>query len=569
MEVLMPWRRTNRWSVCVLTFGLLAAAGCSGTVGETTPRGTSTNRGGTVGTSVGGGGVVVSGDACATRDPGPSYIRRLNRFEYNNTVRDLLGDTSAPASDFPADEITLGFDNNSQSLDTSPALAEQYMLAAEKLATTAVTNDMSTLVGCSPTQMGADACGQSFVDSFVSKAFRRPVDDDERQRFLGILKGAADFTTGVRLVVETVLISAPFLYRVEFGAPPAAGEKMVQLDPYEMGSRLSYLLWGSMPDAQLLTAAKSGKLSNPNDIAAQAARMLDDPKAKDAIGHFNEQWLHLGDIDAVAKDNSVFPDFSADMVPMLSESTRRFVDDVFWKDGKFSSLLQSSGVFANDKLAGYYGLPSVGGSDYTRVTQPHPAGILSQPGMMAMLGKANQTAPVQRGKFVREQLLCNTLPPPPANIQIKAPELSPTLSTRERFAQHRTQPLCAGCHDLMDPIGLGLENFDGTGKWRTTENGSPIDASGEIKASDVSGAFEGATGLADKLASSDDVKKCVSVSWFHFAYGRADMAEDSCSLAVLQKSFADSGYTFSGLVTALVKTDAFLYRRPIAAGGAQ
>jgi hypothetical protein len=176
---------------------------------------------------------------------------------------------------------------------------------------------------------------------------------------------------------------------------------------------------------------------------------------------------------------------------------------------------------------------------------------------------------VQRGKFVREQLLCNTLPPPPANIQIKAPELSPTLSTRERFTEHRTQTLCAGCHVMMDPIGLGLENFDGSGKYRTTENDQPIDASGEVTQSDVTGAFNGATELAAKLASSNQVKQCVSTSWFHFAYGRAETDADQCSLAVLQKSFADSGYGFRGLVTALVKTDAFLYRRQIPAGGAQ
>jgi hypothetical protein len=546
-------------------------AGCSGTIGETQSRGG--NRSGLAGvngSSVGGGGVVVSGDACKTLDPGPSYIRRLNRFEYDNTVHDLLGDTTAPASAFPAEEMSLGFDNNAQALEVSPALTEQFMLAAEKLATTAVGN-LSQLTGCDSSQMGSDACAQKFVDTFVPKAFRRPLDADERTRFLGILKAgqATDFATGVRWVVETVLISAPFLYRVELGAPPTAGEKVVKLDPYEMASRLSYLLWASMPDAALMDAAKAGKLQDAADIATQATRMLHDPKAKVAIGHFNEQWLHLDAIDGVEKDTTVFPDFTDDMPTMLSESTHRFVEDVFWNDGKFASLFTSSAVFVNDKLASYYGLPSVTGTDYTRVKMDHAAGILSQPGMMSMLGKANQTAPVQRGKFVREQLLCNTLPPPPANIQIKPPDLSPTLSTRERFTEHRTEALCAGCHTMMDPIGLGLENFDGAGKYRTTENGAPIDVSGEVTSSDITGTFNGATDLANKLASSDQVKKCVSTSWFHFAYGRADIAADQCSLAVLEKSFADSGYTFEGLVTALVRTDAFLYRRAIPAGGAQ
>jgi len=566
-------KRTQRTRGCVsiVAIGALCVGGCSGTIGETQSRGgAGSGRTGIGGSTVGGGGVVVAGDACKTLDPGPSYIRRLNRFEYNNTVRDLLGDTTAPATDFPAEEMSLGFDNNAQALEASPALTEQYMLTAEKLAATAITN-LTKLAGCDPAKTGADACGQTFVDTFVPKAFRRPIDADERQRFLGIFKAgqATDFATGVRWVVETVLISAPFLYRVEFGAPPVNGEKVVKLDSYEMASRLSYLLWASMPDAQLLDAAKADKLQAPADIAAQATRMLADPKAKIAIGHFNEQWLHLDSIEAAEKDATVFPDFSDDMASMLSESTHRFVEDIFWNDGKFNSLFESSTVFVNTKLAQYYGLPSVTGTDYARVKMDHAAGILSQPGMMSMLGKANQTAPVQRGKFIREQLLCNSLPPPPANIQIKAPELSPTLSTRERFTEHRTQALCAGCHTMMDPIGLGLENFDGSGKYRTTENGMPIDASGEVTSSDITGTFNGATELAQKLASSNQVKECVSTSLFHFAYGRADTAADQCSLAVLAKSFADSGYTFQGLVTALVKTDAFLLRRQIPAGGAQ
>lgn len=506
--------------------------------------------------------------------PGPSFIRRLNRFEYNNTIRDLLGDTSNPADDFPSEEKRLGFDNNATALQVSPALAEQYMISAEALATKAITK-MSSLVPCDPTgSAGADACAATFIDSFGQKAYRRPLTADEKATMKSVFDVGAktDFASGVRLVVQAMLQSAPFLYRVEFGQPPASGEKVVKLTSWEMASRLSYLLWQTMPDDALRTAAANDDLTTKDKVAAQVTRMMEDPRAHDVFAHFHELWLHTGEIPSVEKDTAVFTTFSSSLVPLMAEETKRFLDYVVWDGpGTLEALLTSPTTFVNSELAGYYGISGVSGTSFSRVdldAATH-AGILTQGGLMAMLGKANQTAPVHRGKFVREQLLCHPLPPPPANIMIKPPDLSPTLSTRERFAAHRTQDVCATCHNLMDPIGLGFENFDGAGLYRTMENGKPIDASGEVMQSDITGTFNGPVELAHQLVQSKQVQGCVVKSWFRYAYGRAETTDDGCTLQGVGQQFETSQFNLKSLVVALTTTDAFLYRKVIAPGGAQ
>jgi hypothetical protein len=518
----------------------------------------------------------VTVDECAKAKiaPGPAFVRRLNRFEYDNTIRDLLGDESNPASAFPTEEMRLGFDNNATALQVSPALVEQYMRAAETLATTAVTKNMKSLVPCDPAVTGADACAKSFIDSFGTKAYRRPLTSDEGASMKAVFDVGAktDFTSGIRLVIETMIQSAPFLYRIEFGSTPHANEQVVKLTSWEMASRLSYLLWQSMPDDELLAAAKADRLQDSGDIAMQVTRMMEDPKAHEPFQHFHEQWLKLDQIGNLDKDAKVFQSFDATLTPLMAEETRRFLEYVVWQGGgTLDDLLTSPVSYQNAKLSAYYGISGASGTDFVQVKLDPAAnaGILTKGGLMAMLGKANDTAPVQRGKFVREQLLCQPLSPPPANIMIKPPELSSTLSTRERFAAHRTQPLCASCHDLMDPIGLGFENYDGAGHYRTTQNGMTIDASGQVLMSDITGTFNGAVELAKRLATSDQVRNCVTTSWFRYAYGRAETTDDACTLATVNQKFADARYDLKSLVVALTQTDAFLYRKVIAPGGDQ
>jgi hypothetical protein len=550
--------------------GAGGAAGVAGTGG-----GGAGGSGGTGGTGgVGGAGGTGGGLDCSVPSPGPSYARRLNRFEYNNTVRDLLGDRTAPANDFPTEERRNGFDNNATALQVSPNLVEQYMNAAEKLAAAAIASTPS-LVPCDPVKDGEDACAKTFISTFGAKAFRHPLTSGESARLWGAFDAGrklTDFKTGIQFVIETILQSAEFLYRVEFGAPPQAGQTVVKPTSFEMASRLSYLLWQSLPDDQLRAAAQQDKLTTTSAIAAEVDRMIKDPKARAVVAHFNDLWFHLDQYDEIEKDPSVFPAFTADIAPLMAEETHRFLDHVIWDGaGDVGALLTAPYSFMNAKLASYYGVPGVTGETFVRVNlnAAERAGLLTQGGILSVLAKSNQTAPVHRGKFVREQFLCDELPPPPPDISIKPPELSPTLSTRERFAEHSASAACSGCHQLMDPIGLTFENYDGAGKYRSMENGKPIDVSGEVTRSDVTGPFQGVTGLAEKLSNSQKVKSCLARSWFRYAYGRAETNADACTLATVEQKFKESGYKITSLVVALAQTDAFLYRPYIPAGGAQ
>jgi hypothetical protein len=331
-----------------------------------------------------------------------------------------------------------------------------------------------------------------------------------------------------------------------------------------MASRLSYLMWHSMPDDALFAAAAAGKLTAPADIEAQVQRMIADPKARGVVADFHAQWLRVGEISGVEKDTTIFPAFTPAIAQLMQQETARFLDYVTWDGpGDLGSILTAPFTFVNGPLAQYYGMTTVSGSAFvkTPLTGTHRAGVLAQGGLLSLLAKANQTSPVHRGKFVREQLLCMQLPPPPANLMIKPPELSSTLTTRQRFTQHSIDPACTTCHHLMDPIGLGFEDFDGAGAFRALENGQPIDDSGEVQDSDVEGPFHGVGELASKLASSDQVRACVAKRWFRYGYGRGETSADACSLSGIQSQFAAGGFKIRDLLVALTRTDAFRYRQ--------
>ena len=251
-----------------------------------------------------------------------------------------------------------------------------------------------------------------------------------------------------------------------------------------------------------------------------------------------------------------------------------FLDDVVWNEnGSLETIFTAPYTFVNGPLAQYYGIPGVTGSAFVKapVDTTQRSGLLTQGGFLASQAKPNQTSPVHRGKFVREQFLCQQLPPPPPNVQIIPPALSPTLTTRQRFTQHSADAACTPCHQLMDPIGLGFETFDGAGMYRSMENGQPIDASGQVNSADaeIQGPFNGVLELEKKLGGSSDVQACVTTQWFRYAYGRAETPADMCSMATLSNQFGAGGWKVQDLLTALTQTKAFLYRRVTpAAGGA-
>ncbi len=514
-------------------------------------------------------------------------IRRLTRFEYNRTVRDLLGDTSNPADLLPPEEEVAGFNNQAAALTSSDLLIEQYMKVAEDVSTRAVDNIEALLPNCDPELDGNDSCASSFIQDFGKRAFRRPLLQSETERFKAVFDWAladADlgrFEDGIQLVIETMLQSPSFLYRPELGEQTPIEGDIVPFTSWETATKLSYMLWNTMPDDALFAAAEADELRTKEQIAAQARRMLEDDKARDLVRNFHTQWLQLTHLDSLTKDTGVYPDYDNSIRGLWKEEIQTFVEQVILEgDGSLKTLLTADYSFMNEQLASFYGddvLDSVSGPELrqVRLEPERRAGFLTSAGLMASHANVNQSSPVFRGKFVREQLMCNTLPLPPNDLVIEPPELDPTKTTKEQFEEIGANPACAGCHTLMNPIGFIFEHYDGIGQWRDQQNGKPIDATGQVvQTDDIDGDYDGAPELARALADSTQVQECVSSQWFRFAYNRTVTSEDSCSIEQLNDVFRASDFNIKSLLVALTQTNAFLYRRavelePDAAGGAQ
>jgi hypothetical protein len=512
---------------------------------------------------------------CPTTDITRTPLRRLTRFEYANTVRDLLGVDPAPARDLPADEVTSGFDNNSGVLTVSALHAEKYVLVSEALAKSAVGN-LATLTTCDPAATGDEACATEFARSFGRRAFRRPLTTADEQSFLTAYRAGRTGGThaeGIEVMIRAALQSPDFLYRLELPVAAEAGQRMVPLNNYELATRLSYLIWASAPDDALLDAASRGELGTKEQVGAKARQMLADPKARISVGNFFNQWTGTNRLEITTKDTMRFPAFTPEVRDAMARELPAFLDSVIFSgDHMLGTLLTSPVAFVNAPLARVYGVTAPPGSDTTlqRVDLPANqgrAGILTQAGFLSVQGHPDQTSPVLRGKFVRTMVLCQPTPPPPPDVDISLPEIDQGATARERFGAHLTAgSSCSGCHSLMDPIGLAFEHFDAMGQYRDTDNGAAIDATGEVfEATDpnLAGGFDGVAQLAQKLAASDQVRSCVATQWFRFASGRLEANPDSCSLATLQTAFNASSGDLLELVVSMTQTDAFMTRAPV------
>ena len=507
--------------------------------------------------------------ACIARAAGPSPVRRMTRLEYDLTMRDLLGDTRTLAqSGFVAEEVALGFNNNADALHVTSVLAQQYVEAATTLATTAVATRLPTLLGCNVATSGESTCAQRFIDGFGKRAWRRPLTLDEKARLLAVYSGRRSagltFNDGVRATLAVMLSAPQFLYRLETSALPlVAGTSMAAVSSYEMASRLSYFLWSSMPDDALFAAADADALQTADQVEAQARRMMADPKAHDSVANFHAQLLGLTELLTTTKDAATLPEYTDAIRAAQGVEVRTFVDKTFWSDGKLQTLLTTPATYVNPTLASFYGLPAVTGSGFSKVAldPARASGLLTQGALMTINAGPLQSSPTFRGKFLRERLICQNLPPPPDNVPV-IPAVNPNQSNRDRYAAHSTDPSCAGCHTLMDPLGFGFEHYDAIGRWRQMDRTYPIDTSGAVNGTDADGPFDGAVALGVRLSGSKTVQKCVSLSWFHYANGRVETADDTCSLAMVQARLDGSQQDLRELMVALTLTDAFRFRTP-------
>lgn len=512
-------------------------------------------------------------DPAAKLDPGPALARRLSRVEYDNTVRALLGDDVDLAQAFTPEEEMLGFDNNARTLSVTAVHAEEFMSAAETLGLRAMQR-LPDLLPCDPAIIGERECAVAFIDTFGLRAWRRPLTGDE----IGVLAGVYDagaqtdgFAGGLSLVLEALLQSPHFLYRIEVGTPHPEEPDLVALTQYEIASRLSYLLWRSMPDEHLFDAAALGVLTEPVVLRAHAERMLADPRAEGAIWSFFEQWLRVDEIMGVERDVRDFPDFDARIQQLMYDETRHFVSAIVNDPAlNMVDFFGAPMTYANRELAEFYGfgeavLKSMRGDEFMPIDLDgaRHGGVLTQGALMTVTAKARMTSPVHRGVFVREHLLCTPLPPPPPNIPVVPPDPDPALSTRAKFAEHSTNVACAGCHSMIDELGFTFEHFDPVGRWRDVEpGGHRVDASGSINATmDIDGPLDGAAHLARELARSEQAHRCVVTQVFRFAHGRGENPVDGCALNSMYDAYVDADYDLRTLFVAVVADPTFVVRR--------
>ncbi|HET6583871.1 MAG TPA: DUF1592 domain-containing protein, partial [Nannocystaceae bacterium] len=513
------------------------------------------------------------GDDTTAGDDGPEQpaqpLHRLNRLEYNNTVRDLLGDDTLPGNAFPSEEIGNGFGNDADAQSVSSLLAEQYSAVAEDVALRATEPARLASVAPCAADLGdtadaatEEACVRSFVQSFVTRAYRRPLEPAEIDELVALQQAVRPGTTlaiSIAAIIDAVLQSPDFLYRIEWGVDDGSRRRP---SGYEMATRLSYFLWGTLPDDELVAAAEADELSSASGVLAHATRMLDDPRARPVVRFFFDNLLPITGLAALERDEARYPTYTGEIGALMREETHQFLQyEIFEGEGTWPAALTADYTFMNQALAEYYGVAGVEGDEFRKVAldTTQRLGLLTHAGVVAGTIHSNETNPVVRGSFIVQKIMCNTIPLPTGDVlaEVKPPDPDSGATARERFSQHSSDPACTPCHQQMDPVGLALENYDAVGLWRDTENGVTIDASGSVPGTE--GTIDGPVELVQKVAAAEKTQSCFAVQWANFAYGRTHAPEDECVQSAVDTAFTESGYDISELLLALTQTDAFLY----------
>lgn len=512
------------------------------------------------------------GEQGVTDRPAPTTrFARLTHTQWANTVHDLfdLSGTDAIAKDFRSDPTQQGFlfDNAGGSLSVDDALWSSYQRAAADIASQ-VTSNASTFSSILPTDTGdANARAKQFITDFGLKVFRRPLTDAEISDYVTIYgagatayTGMSAFDGGIRLVLEAFLQSPYFLYRVESSATKSGD--VVPLSPYEIASRLSYMLWNTMPDADLFTAAANGQLALADQVATQANRMLDDPRSEDVIAHFHAQLMNVDHYETIAPLQATFPNAPQNLGTLATTETDRFVRSIAASGGGFKELMTSTKTFANSGLASIYDV-SDPGSTFAEVSldATQRKGILTQVGFLASNATTTTPDPIHRGVFVARRLLCAHISAPPGNV----PPLPPAgnRTNRETVEAHTQQPgsVCITCHGAtINPLGFPFESFDAIGAWRTEDAGKPVNTATDPTIDGQTVHVADALGLVDAIAASQEGHACYARHWLEFGYGRPSVDIDDALVTRLGADSAKGTLSIKNLIVGLVKTESFLTR---------
>lgn len=503
--------------------------------------------------------------AAKPTDPGRVAPRRLNRTEYNNTVRDLFGVSITPADNFPLDSGGGGgFDNNADTLYLPPVLLERYLVAADQILDAA---KPETWQLAKPARSISEVeAAQASLKSFASRAFRRPVRPVELAGLVTLFQrqrqGGASYTAALRVATKAVLVSPGFLFRIDEALPAKSGPQA--LDAYTIASRMSYFLWASMPDEPLIASAANGSLLKPDVQTAQLRRMLKSPKTKSFGELFGGQWLRSKEVLQTAQpDPGKYPMFTKSLRAAMFDEVALFVSTTVNENLPVKSFIASDFTFVNEELAKHYGLPGIVGPEMRRVATDgvQRGGLLGMGALLTVTSYSQRTSPVLRGKWVMAEILGAPPPPPPPVVNTlpadERPQKGQTL--RQRLEAHRNKPECKGCHQRIDPMGFALENYDAVGRWRTEIGGVAVDARGELASGET---FDGIKGMRSiLLAREDDIAKNVIERLMAYALGRGLEPEDLPSVSAIARQCKPGGYRMQDLMTGVVQSLPFRYKR--------
>ena len=512
--------------------------------------GTGTGTGGVAGTGTAGTG--GTGVAPVVFAPSPGAYRRLTASAFRNSLRDLLQGPVTIGNIEPDSWSVGGLASvSAATVSISAAGVEQYQTAIDAATSQAFADATrrSKLLGCTPTSTTDMACFQSFVTKFGRLAWRQSLTSAQVTRYANLIANVAatlgDVNEGMRAGMQGLLLSPNFLYRLERGAAPAAGNGFWQYTSSEIATRLSYFLTNSTPDSTLLDLADGKRLETKEAILAQADRLLGTAAGRESVGNFASELYQLQIIASRAKDPKFTEYTPALQTAMMQEIPAMFQAIVFDRNASALELLTTRNTFATKELAGLYGLPTTGlsSTSLTAVALPADglrAGLLTTPGFLSLYANQEEGSPTQRGKFIRETILCQTIPLPPPDVSTVLPDppAGVIYTKRQRLSMHESQPTCATCHRLMDPLGLTLENFDAIGKYRSTDQGQPIDVSGDLDGSKFNGPVE----LGQVLAARPEVADCLVRNMYRYGTGHVEAASERPVLDALKSTFRTGGY---------------------------
>jgi Protein of unknown function (DUF1592)/Protein of unknown function (DUF1588)/Protein of unknown function (DUF1595)/Protein of unknown function (DUF1585)/Protein of unknown function (DUF1587) len=571
----------SRGMLCVASFASILVA-CTGKVGQSEGVGPGKNPPGTVGTTgstnpgASNPGAGTPGTAACTGalPLSKSRIWRLTGSQLANTLRDQFAFVPASLNDLPTDERLEGFANQASKLTIGPLLAETYFTIGDELGAWAVSNPTAVGISCSVVTLAPGTCLNNFITTAGQKLWRRPLTPSEVSGY-GTLFAAtavegAGPPGGVKSVMQALFMSPNFLHRTQLGTVSSRGA-VTALTDYELASSLSYSLWDTAPDNELLTLANQGKLRDRTVLLAQAQRMFGaSDKSGPAMNSFLQQWLYLENLSTAVKDPTLFPAATTALNTDLAEELRLFANSVLFDPGADRSLktfFTASYAFVNARTAPLYGLTGVTGNAMVRrALDPNQRlGVTSMAPFLWGHSNAEDTNLVGRGAYFRNEVLCNRVSLPPGGVPASAQFAPPNATGRQKLSIH-SSPACAGCHSLFDGIGFALENYDPIGRWRTTDQSQMIDPTGTLPLPSEGNAapgiaFSSYTDMVRKLAEKPDLYSCFATQYASYVYGRDIPEIDSCERATIVQQFTKADYKIDQLTLSVVGSPTFTDRQ--------